>query len=184
MRIAFYVNKSCADVDYSSHDVMSDYCSGDIGTGIIRAYSIIIGDVELDTYRISPDVTLYWAFFTMFAVVILLNVLIAIVTESYLRAFVERSKLFGKVRVPLLARGEFMEKTFELVRPNSRRHRCYRILDLSIILVFEASFIHCLSLMFSKKNDMTVENEEKNQLFSIITGIFFMLVANLAMIVE
>jgi len=48
MRVAFFVHQPCTDVDYSKHSLEADYCSGDIGPGIIRAYSIIIGDVELE----------------------------------------------------------------------------------------------------------------------------------------
>jgi len=185
MRLTFAMNQSCTNVDFSEPSMEADYCSEHIGTGIVRAYSIIVGDVDLDSYRKTPDITFFWMFFTMFAVVILFNVLIAIVTESYQRAFMERSKLFGKVRVPLLARQEVLKEAIKPTRSNSRQRWCRRVFHYGFLLIFELSFIHFISLLFSERKINTVmESVAENQPFIITTSIIFMFLANVATIVD
>ena len=48
IRVSFFLHKSCEDVDYSEPSVETDYCSGEIRRGVVRAYSIIVGDADLE----------------------------------------------------------------------------------------------------------------------------------------
>ena len=76
----------CADIDPETDlTTMGDFCSQGFARGLFRAYAIVAGDLELDNYRITPLITSLWVLFTFFGVIILLNVLIAIVTDSYER---------------------------------------------------------------------------------------------------
>ena len=79
-------NEVCKGIDpETDHDTIGDYCSQKFLRGILRAYAIIAGDIELNSYRVTPLITFLWVLFTLFGVIILLNVLIAIVTDSYER---------------------------------------------------------------------------------------------------
>ena len=79
-------SKVCEGIDPSTdRSAIGDFCSHSFLRGFVRAYSIIVGDIELTDYRESPLITVLWTFFTLFGVIILLNVLIAIVTDSYER---------------------------------------------------------------------------------------------------
>ena len=104
--------------------------------------------------------------------------LIAIVTNSYQHAFVERSKLFGKVRVPLLARQQYKEEG--LKSESTSRRWSFRFMYFVVISAFEVSFIHFTRLMISQRMN-TMENDEPYSLLSILTSIFFMITANIAM---
>ena len=86
MMLSLSDKELCADIDPETDSTtIGDYCSQDLSRGLVRAYAIITGDLELDDYRITPLITSLWVLFTFFGVIILLNVLIAIVTDSYER---------------------------------------------------------------------------------------------------
>ena len=62
MHVSFLSYQQCDEVDYSTPTVIGDYCSG-LGTALVRTYSITIGD-NPDYYRLRPEITFYWMFFT------------------------------------------------------------------------------------------------------------------------
>ena len=119
-----------------------------------------------------------------FSIVILLNVLIAVVTESYQQSFIERSKLFGKVRVPLLARQEFLEEVFRSNKSNPRRW-FYLMVYLLLMLALESSFIHFIILMTSKnKLREKMITMKTSYIFVLLLGSFFIFAANVVMIMD
>lgn len=80
---------------------------------IVRMYSILVGDVELDTFGSSSLMVAVFFFFSFFCMILLLNVLIAIVIESYERTKQRSREIFGRAQVEyaaaLVARNQFIK---------------------------------------------------------------------------
>ena len=70
---------------------------------------MLIGDYELSDMQDTKGVTFLFVIFTTIGVVILLNVLIAVVSDSYERATLNSSKLFGRARALFVAQNEALE---------------------------------------------------------------------------
>jgi len=73
-------------------------------------YAVLIGDFELNDYRGGSSVTIVFLAFTLVGVIILLNVLIAVVSDSYEKATAAAKSLFGKARVGFLAEHMALEQ--------------------------------------------------------------------------
>jgi hypothetical protein len=75
-------------------------------------YSILVGDVDLDYFGSSDLMMAVFFFFSLFCIIILLNILIAIIIDSY-ESTKERSReIFGRAQVEyaaaLVARNQFI----------------------------------------------------------------------------
>ena len=71
---------------------------------------LLIGDININDYRGSTTTTLVFLLFTILGVIILLNVLIAIISDSYEKSKVDANELFGKARIGFLAEHLALEK--------------------------------------------------------------------------
>lgn len=111
-----------------------DFCSRDLATSYLRVYvsslkvidptrhcvsllvladttqqSMLLGDFELSSLQDTTGITVLFVIFTSMGVVILLNVLIAVVSDSYEKATINSSKLFGRARALFVAQNEALE---------------------------------------------------------------------------
>jgi len=93
-----------------------DFCSDKPIDSYLRVYALLLGDFELDDWRDTDGITVLFVIFTLIGVVILLNVLIAVISDSYERAKIQSLLLFGRARVTFVAQNEALE-TF--LRPGS-----------------------------------------------------------------
>lgn len=66
-------------------------------------YGVLLGDFELQDFKSNNTVLIIFLFFTMLGVIVLLNILIAVVSDSYEKATVGANSLFGRARVGFLA---------------------------------------------------------------------------------
>uniref|UniRef100_A0A7S3L3W8 Ion transport domain-containing protein n=1 Tax=Amphora coffeiformis TaxID=265554 RepID=A0A7S3L3W8_9STRA len=127
-----------------------DFCSLQNMDSYLRVYSLLLGDFELDDYKENNGIVVLFVIFTMMGVIILLNVLIAVVSNSYERAKVRSISLFGRARVTFVAQNEALESflrpgsdpTAGLEFVNSKRKRVwiigtrlFRVLVLIAIIV-------------------------------------------------
>lgn len=71
---------------------------------------VLIGDFELNDYREGGAVAIVFLTFTLVGVIILLNVLIAVVSDSYEKATAGAKSLFGKARIGFLAEHMALEQ--------------------------------------------------------------------------
>lgn len=79
---------------------------------------MLLGDFDIDDYyRIGTGVTVLFVIFTLFGVVILLNVLIALVSDSYEVARMRSGTLFGLARISFIAQHEALE---QFLQPGTR----------------------------------------------------------------
>merc|ERR1712032_1108493 len=67
-----------------------------------RTYYILLGEFEMTNVTIDGKFAFFFVF-TFFVIIILLNVLIAIVGDSYEKSLIHSEKLFGRARVETVA---------------------------------------------------------------------------------
>jgi len=125
------------------------YCAGDIDSGYIddfcgsiwssylRTYAILLGDFELDDITETTGTTLLFVIFTLVGVVILLNVLIAVISDSYEKATMSGGLLFGRARVHYVAQNEALERILKPrpappAQPGERRWKPKRVIYQSL----------------------------------------------------
>jgi len=145
MHASFRHNDLCIDVDTTTdYSTLGDYCSTSSFRWFLRIYALILGHVHLDEYRENIGISVLWIVNTYVGVIILLNVLIAIVTGSYEEAFFKRSRLFGKIRVPLLAKYAFVKKKLRLFH---HLHLKWQKLSFAVIFLVMVLFEVCLILL-------------------------------------
>jgi hypothetical protein len=86
-----------------------DFCSSSLSNSYLRVYALLLGDFELDDYKESSGITVLFIMFTLLGVVILLNVLIAVISDSYEKATISSLLLFGRARVAFVAQNQALE---------------------------------------------------------------------------
>jgi Ion transport protein len=112
---------------------------------------MLIGDYELSDLRDTPGITILFVIFTVIGVVILLNVLIAVVSDSYEKATISSSLLFGGGRVIFVAQNEALESLLKpdmtpLPYSSSIKNFCtalWRLLRWFILLAILATAYDC-----------------------------------------
>ena len=97
-------------------DPEQDFCDVSGYDMYLRVYSLLLGDFELSDYKNTDGLTSLFVIFTLIGVVILLNVLIAVISDSYERAKIESVNLFGRARVLFVAQNDAVES---FLRPGS-----------------------------------------------------------------
>jgi len=105
----FCFNKTIADEGDFAEGALADFCSPYFYNSYLRVYSILLGDVELDLYRDTAGLTILFVIVTLIGLIILLNVLIAVVSDSYERAQIGSARLFGRARVLFVAQNQALE---------------------------------------------------------------------------
>ena len=70
---------------------------------------MLLGDYELSSLRDTTGITVLFVIFTSVGVVILLNVLIAIVSDSYERSMLSSALIFGRARALFVAQNGSLE---------------------------------------------------------------------------
>lgn len=90
---------------------------------ISRMYSVLVGDVSLDYFQSSSLMLVVFIFFSFFCIIILLNILIAIIIDSYERTKERSREIFGRAQVEyaaaLVARNQFIRVSVKRSRNSS-----------------------------------------------------------------
>ncbi|KAL7561536.1 hypothetical protein ACA910_022690 [Epithemia clementina (nom. ined.)] len=106
----------CKSATYET-DTMEDFCSSS-WESYLRTYSILLGDFELDDVTGTTGSSILFVIFTIIGVIVLLNVLIAIISDSYEKAILSSHVLFGKARVMFVAQNDALES---FLRPTAKK---------------------------------------------------------------
>lgn len=107
--IAYQDDGQFCSSEEGSEEVLRDFCSSDPIDSYLRVYALLIGDFALDEYRLNTGMTALFVVFTVLGVIILLNVIIAIISESYERSQGRSERLFGRARVLFVAQNQALE---------------------------------------------------------------------------
>ncbi|KAL9180558.1 hypothetical protein ACHAXT_011011 [Thalassiosira profunda] len=67
--------------------------------GYMKAYTMMLGDLDADALRTHPLIAVLFVVYTFGVTIVLLNILIAIVSDSYQNSFVSSKMMLGKARV-------------------------------------------------------------------------------------
>jgi len=67
--------------------------------GYLKAYTMMLGDLDSDALRTHPLIAILFVIYTFGVTVVLLNILIAIVSDSYQNSFSTSKMMLGKARV-------------------------------------------------------------------------------------
>lgn len=76
-----------------------EFCQEGLIGSYVKMFSVVSGDVSLSDFEYLPGITLIFALFCFFGIIVLVNVLIAIVSDSYKESVVHARQLFGRARV-------------------------------------------------------------------------------------
>ncbi|KAL7568639.1 hypothetical protein ACA910_022737 [Epithemia clementina (nom. ined.)] len=90
-------------------ETADDFCTSAFDS-YLRVYSLLLGDFSLDAMTETAATTVLFIIFTVFGVIIMLNVLIAIISDSYEKATLSGGLLFGRARVLYVAQNEALER--------------------------------------------------------------------------
>lgn len=88
---------------------IKDFCSSSPAASYLRVYSIVIGSFNLSDYTETTGLTILFVILTLIGVVIMLNVLIAVIADSYEKAKIQSTVLFEKARVTFVAQNEALD---------------------------------------------------------------------------
>ena len=86
----------------------------------ILLQAFLLGDFELDDVTETIGSSILFIIFTIFGIIILLNVLIAIISDSYEKSIMSSNILFGKARVMFVAQNDALEAF--LRKPDRTNH--------------------------------------------------------------
>jgi len=108
----------CTASNQEQSGTREDFCSENLLNSYLRMYAVLVGDFEFDDYRTTPFISTLFILFTLIGVIVLLNVLIAIVSDSYEKSLVRSQYLFGRARVSFAAQHAALESF--LMQPRNR----------------------------------------------------------------
>lgn len=136
---SFCEDKRSETIDGELEGPIADFCSPDPAASYLRVYSVLIGDFELDDWRETSGMVILFVIFTVVGVIILLNVLIAIISDSYEKAKIESALLFGRARVAFVALNQALEI---FLQPGSNP-----VEDLKVIRSPGKALVSCLRVL-------------------------------------
>jgi len=138
-------------ISISDSSIEADFCSLNANRGAVRAFAMMAGDIALDTFNMNPWTTYIWVIYTIYGVIVLLNILIAIVTDSYQHSYSKRLMLANSERIPLLTK-HLRLKSFanKLFGTQSKCRWLFKSLFMCFILAFFL-FWHKLSFNVTKQ---------------------------------
>ena len=99
----------CENIDEDAEGTLIDFCTPGGARSYLRVYALLLGDFELDNYKETQGMIVLFFLFTVGGVIILLNVLIALTSDSYERASTKSDHLFGRARVLFVSQNEALE---------------------------------------------------------------------------
>jgi len=149
-----------------------------------RTYYILLGEFEMTNVTIDGKFAFFFVF-TFFVIIILLNVLIAIVGDSYEKSLIHSEKLFGRARVETVAELVALEQFF--FRPSSpaTTKQTRRAIEYSAFRSILVLFVCCIVaalLAFS----IFITNKNINQMqwldFVSISLVFLLLLGQIVSI--
>lgn len=179
----------CTDVEAPS--AADDFCSRNLMQSYVRVYSVLTGDYELDDYRNSSAITTLFIIFTFLGVIVLLNVLIAIVSDSYEKSRIASKNLFGRARVEFAAEHASLESFLTASSRGFRRNLCPRHIAgilwllgwLVILSLFGTAFLVDFFLVGVALGFFLENTEVTEKVVLIIVAVALSIIMNAALLI-
>ena len=115
-------------------------------------------------------------------VLMLLNVLIAIITESYIKSFTERFSLLGRARIPVLARHSYLDTAARQISEGGCTSKYYFVMTGIILsyIIFIMSFGIFLRSLILRMND---PGDEVNIYIMLGISITLFIIASISIVI-
>ena len=176
----------CNAIDLDTQlDTFSDYCSDTILRSAQRLFASLAGDAGLDDYWQlgSVQLNILWILFMFSGVIILINVLIAIVTDSHQRSTFQRYSHHARARIPILAKHSYLDteakKLSQRVYGNFKYYAALIVIFI-FFLLFGFSYIATVrSISLSNEHHVSMSMEY----FKTIALTVCYIIADVALIV-
>lgn len=178
----------CNAIDFSEQrDAFADFCSNTLLRSFLRLFASLAGDAGLDDYWSlgSVPLILLWMLFMITGVIILLNVLIAIVNDSYQNSLSERHSHHAMARIPILAMHSYLDT--EARKLSQRLYGNFKY-NITIVGLFVCFFLFGVSFVAAVRsmNLGILKSTNINAItghLSLILLTFCYIVANVALFV-
>lgn len=181
--------EECDQITKNQHTLFADYCSDVLFKSSVRSVGILGGDVSLDDILEleSIKVLILWLGYIFVSVIILLNVLIAIVTESYEKSSSRSHGLLGLARIPILAKHSFLDTEAKKISERGNgdfRYRIVAVVTLLFLVLFGFSYVLLFKAITAGKNgELTDSGSGIFDIVKVLLSIIFFTVANAAILV-
>jgi len=161
--------------------------------GYLKAYTMMLGDLDVDALRTHPLVSILFVIYTFGVTIVLLNILIAIVSDSYQNSFSTSKMMLGKARVMFVS--ELLSlKTFHQMWMNgktgtTRRNVNYLFGIIAIIhsyMIVTTINLKLRSGIFSTLDTISsnVVDVEAVVIFSLLLFMIFFMKVTIAYVLE
>jgi len=127
---------------------------------VLRSFAVLAGDFSLDDMWAlgSIRVIVVWIFYISGGVIILLNVLIAVVTESYDRTQERRHSILGIARIPILAKHSYLDTEARKLSERGIGDYRYQIALIGILTCFILFAFSFAAVVRTIQLDIVVHN--------------------------
>lgn len=124
------------------------------------AYTAMLGSFEIDSLVANGSSLLFFIMYTFLVSIVLLNVLIAIVSDSYAKSLVLSETLFGRARVMFVAEIEVMQTAYHLHGMRQRQEKA--TLAFLFICCFIGMTYHTVVAKVRRINSIAAAASEPN----------------------
>jgi hypothetical protein len=90
--------------------IESPFCSSSRYPGYLGVYRLFVGDISVNDFDANGLTVTLFVLVTFLGIIVLLNMLIALVLESYEKSLLRSTSLFGRTRIALVAKSILLEE--------------------------------------------------------------------------
>jgi hypothetical protein len=91
------ITRGSVDQDYCAQgQAPAEFCTNQLAPMFLKLFAVLVGDMDLSEFKYSSAIQVLFLIFALLGVIILLNVLIAVVSDSYQKAVENSTELFGR----------------------------------------------------------------------------------------
>jgi hypothetical protein len=92
------------DTEDGADFITDEFCSDDFLAINTRMYAVLVGDVSLDYFQSSDAMVVVFVFFSFFCIIVLLNILVAVIIDSFNGSKERSREIFERGRLEYAAR--------------------------------------------------------------------------------
>ena len=125
----------------------SPFCSSKRTPGYLGVYRLFVGDISVNDFDATALSTALFVLVTFLGIIMLLNMLIALVLESYEKSVGRSKSLFGRTRIALVAKSILLEEVLMTSASKSVNGFWGRFLNIMTRLCFAWVFLSIIGYL-------------------------------------
>jgi hypothetical protein len=94
--IQILTRQSFEDYCGGSEPPPEEFCNDELAPIFLKLFAVLVGDMDLNEFKYSSGAQILFLLFSVLGIIILLNVLIAVVSDSYQKSVEHATLLFGR----------------------------------------------------------------------------------------